>query len=591
MIILGLFDNHNAGVALLVDGEIIAVAEEERFTRVKMDTGFPKNAIDELRKEYPDLMNKIDYVAVGSTDLSFRDFATKRYPNFTVKDFLIEEKRYWYPKLQGENPDYLEVMSEYVDYDLSHYPLKSILNKKDPKELRVIRRDFISDYLNISSEKINFIDHHTAHAHHAYYSSPIREKTLIFTMDGWGDNTNATVSIEDNGDLRCLYRTNDFNVGRIYHFVTLLLGMMPAQHEYKVMGLAAYAKEHYIVEPLKVFQKILCVEGLEVKKLVDIENHYQYFKTELEGYRFDAIAGALQSFSEDIMVQWVSNWIEHTGISTVVMSGGVSLNIKASKKISELKNLSKLHISPGAGDESICIGAAQVEWKKHNDSNFLKPISSPYLGLGYNQIDVDLMINHPFVKDNYNCKRDVTKIEIAQLLAQGEIIMYMQGRMEFGPRALGHRSILASPQDASVVQKINTIIKNRDFWMPFTPSILAEKSDEYLINPKKISADYMTMAFDSTDKAKKDLVAAIHQTDSTLRAQLVSKEFSPLYHEVLTEFYKITGIAGLLNTSLNIHGKPIVHKPIDIVNEILTNKIVKMDYIVVDNILFSSKKP
>ena len=589
MIVLGLHDNHNASATLLVDGEVVAVAQEERFTRIKMDSGFPKNAIDALKRNYPQEFRKIDRVAVGCVDQSFIDFATKRYPSFKIKDFLIEEERFWLPKMNGAKPDYLQVMREYVDFSKCHYPLDQIKNIYDVNELREVRKGYIANYLEILENKIEFVDHHASHANHAYYSSPIRDNALIFTIDGWGDHANATVNTIENGSLNCLYRTEEFNLGRIYHFITLLLGMQPEQHEYKVMGLAAYAKEHYIEEPLKVFEKTYAVEGLKIKPLLNIKNHYQYFRKNLEGYRFDAIAGAVQRFTEKILCQWVSNWISEKGISKIVLSGGVSLNIKASKKISELDQISDIYVCLGGGDESLSIGAAQFVWNKYQDAKLLKPISKPYLDLGFNESDIALATQHPFVKENYDIIQGVGAKEIAEILLKGNIVAYMHGRMEFGPRALGNRSILASPINPSIVQVINTAIKNRDFWMPFTPSIKAERKDDYIINPKNINANYMTMAFDSTLKAKKDLAAAIHPVDSTLRPQLVYKELSPEYHNIISEFEKLTGVGALLNTSLNIHGKPIVHEPINVVEEILMHDLVDLNYIVFDDILIRSK--
>lgn len=366
--------------------------------------------------------------------------------------------------------------------------------------------------------------------------------------------------------------------------------MQPEQHEYKVMGLAAYAKEHYIEEPLKVFEGMYKIDGLTIKPLLDITNHYQYLRRELEGYRFDAIAGAVQRFTENILTEWVRNWTLETGLSKVILTGGVALNIKASKIISELDSISNIHVAIASGDESISIGAAQYLWNESQNPMILKPIDSPYLGQGYNSEDINEALEHPFVKQHYDIVENCSSKDIAEILARGEIVAYMQGRMEFGPRALGNRSILASPIDTGIVQVINTAIKNRDFWMPFTPSILDEFADEYIVNPKNIDARYMTMAFNSTDAAKTNLRAAIHQVDSTLRAQIVYKDLNPNYHDIISEFSKITGVGALLNTSLNIHGKPIVHKPIDVIDEILLHPLVELKYFVFDNYLISLKE-
>ncbi len=586
MVILGLHDNHGASAALLVDGKVVAAVEEERFTRLKMDSGFPKMAIDYLRGQYKEEFRNLDYVAIGCVYQSLKDFATKRYPLFGIKDFLIEEEKFWIPVLEGKNPNYMDVMKEYVNSSLCHYPLDTIKNPSNHNEIRKIRQTFIAEYLNIPIEKVGFVDHHACHAHHAYFSSPLRKDVLIFTIDGWGDFTNATVhSVEKNGELKCLYRTENCHIGHVYRFITMLLGMKPAEHEYKVMGLAAYAKEHYIREPLKVFEQTYYVDGLEFKIGTPIKNHYQYFKKRLEGFRFDAIAGAVQRYTENMLVQWVKNWVEHTGFSNVVFSGGLALNIKASKRISELPQIKDMFVCMASGDESLSIGAAQKKWVDLAGAAELQPITAPYLGPGFDEKDIKEALTHPFVRDHYKIIEKISLVDIAKLLVRGEIVAFMMSNMEFGPRALGHRSILADPRDEKIVRVINEAIKNRDFWMPFTPSILEERAEDYLINPKKLKAPYMTMAFDATQKAKDELKAAIHPYDMTLRPQVVMKKYSPRYHALIREFECLTGVGGLLNTSFNIHGKPIVRKPIDAIREVISHELVDLKYVVLDDVL------
>ena len=296
MITLGIHDGHGASVALFQDDRLVAAIEEERPTRKKGCSGFPASAIDRLRDEFPKLMSNIDAVAVGTIVHDFSLFATKRYPEYSIADFLFEEKNYWKPVLcDGEQLDYLAIMSHKVKLDDDHYPLHTIVDNPSSARVQEMRRAFISDYLNISAEKIEFIDHHTCHANHAFFASPIREDCLVLTMDGAGDGANCTLSEVRGGEITELYRTNECNIGKVYQYVTQLLGMKPAEHEYKVMGLAAYAKEHYIQEPLEVFKQTYGLQDGKFVALTDIENHYQYFKDRLEGYRFDAIAGQCKS--------------------------------------------------------------------------------------------------------------------------------------------------------------------------------------------------------------------------------------------------------------------------------------------------------
>lgn len=588
MIVLGLQDGHGAGVALLVDGEIISVNEEERFTRIKGDSGFPKKSIDFLINKYGHYVKKSDYIVIGFRDQEFKLFATKRYPCFGVRQWLIEEERYWIPTLvNNEKVDYLKVMNEYVDYSLNEYPLGSIINPDDLEEVRKMRGAFTAKYLNIPEEKIVFVDHHTCHAHHAYFSSPLRENVLIITMDGFGDGTNATIHVvdKDNNRLKCLYRTNQCNIGRVYQYVTLLLGMKPAEHEYKVMGLAPYAKEYSIKEPLEIFKETYYIDKLEFKIDKPIRNHYQYFKKRLEGYRFDAIAGALQKWTEELIVEWTKNWIKHTGLNNIVFSGGVALNIKVSKCIADLPEVKNIFICQGGGDESLAIGAAQYQYGQVDSPLKLKPIRTPYLSDGFDENDIMEALEDPVIRNNYSITENVTYREIAEILASGEIVAFMTGNMEFGPRALGHRSLLADPRELKIVKIINDAIKNRDFWMPFTPSILEERAADYLVNPKNLMAPYMTLAFDSTERAQNDLAAAIHPQDMTIRPQIVNKDVSPEYYSIIKEFENITGVGALLNTSFNMHGRPIVYKPIHAVEEVIKNELVNLKYIVFDRTL------
>ncbi len=592
MNILGINDGHNSSIALIKNGETIAILEEERFSRIKADFGFPKQSLDYSKKKYPEFMKSIDYVGIATKKMEFYSMATKRYPKFKIKDFLIEDKLYWEPYLSNDKKiDPSKVMKKYVNMKLSYYPLKSLKNKNDFEEINKMRINFTSKFLNINPSIIEFVDHHTCHAHHGFYSCKNKKNSLIFTIDGFGDNTNAAVFTEINNKLKCLYRTNIFNIGRIYSLITLYLGMKPAEHEYKVMGLAPYAREHDIEPILKIFKDTYYIKGLKVKIKNKIKNHYKYFKNRFEelGCRFDAIAGALQLYTEEILINWIKNWLIFTRKKKVILSGGVALNIKACKKISELNNVKQLEVPMGSGDESISHGAAQFMHMKKNSKVKLKGISSPYLGAGYNKNDVLDFKKNRFIKRNFKIIEKVKIKKIAKLLSEGKIIANLRGNSEFGPRALGNRSLLADPRDKKVVKTLNDSIKHRDFWMPFTPSILYEDRKKYFKNKKKLNAFFMTLAFDSTETGKKDILAAIHERDMTLRPQLVKKKINPFYHSLIKEFKSLTGVAALLNTSLNFHGKPIVLKPQDLLKEVIMNKAVELNCVLIEDTLFQRK--
>ena len=278
----------------------------------------------------------------------------------------------------------------------------------------------------------------------------------------------------------------------------------------------------------------------------------------------------------------------------IIFCGGVASNIKANQILSNLKEIDKIFVPPGSGDESLSIGACWALMDKFSKNKKLIkkifPLTNAYLGDTFNKKDIDKFKNHPLIKKKYQkINGDPDKLA-AKALLNNQVVAVCRDRMEFGPRSLGNRSLIANPSSKEIVDKINSTIKGRDFWMPFAPSIMQEKIDEYIIDNKKSDFSYMTFTSNSLLKAKKDFIAALHPADNTMRIQSVSKNKSPNFHRLLEKFYNISGIPGVLNTSLNIHGKPIVKNPIDIVNELIKVSNVSIDYIIIDKYIFKLKK-
>ena len=569
MIILGVWDGTPSSAALIVDGKILIAISEERLSRSKNAYGFPEKSIEIILSKTGYKISDIDEVAMSTASLSPTYFYTSRNATFSIQDYWKEQKEYWYKKFyKGEDPKYLEIFKDKLISNNFPYDENLIKDEKDASGMWKARKKHLSETLGINENKISLHDHHTCHACYGYLMSPYREKeSLIFTMDGNGDNTNGTISKAKYGQqLSFISRSSNFNLGRIYRYATLLLGMRPADHEYKVMGLAAYNSEKYGKDAYEVYKNTLQVEGLNFKYKNKIKDHFFYFKEKLEGQRFDAIAYGVQRFTEEILTNWIKNGIEHTGIRNVVMSGGVAQNIKANKCISELENLNQLFIPPGPGDESICIGAAWLQFlKKGGEIKDIPIQTNAYFGTTYhlNEIESELQ---KIDSNKFEFKKIDNK-EIAELIAQGEVIArFGKDPMEFGARALGNRSILADPRKQETIHYINKLVKMRDFWMPFAPSILEERQDDYIVNPKKIDSRYMAIGFDSTPLARKDLSAGLHPFDRTMRPQVVTSKDNPSYHSLIKEFEKITGVGALLNTSFNIHGEPIVGSPSDAIS-------------------------
>ena len=230
------------------------------------------------------------------------------------------------------------------------------------------------------------------------------------------------------------------------------------------------------------------------------------------------------------------------------MSGGVAQNIKANKIISELDELDSLFIPPGPGDESICVGAAYLEYIKHDKliSN-IDPPSTGYFGPSYSDDVIEASLKK-MIPDNYRIQK-ASDNKVAELIAKGDVVArFGDGKMEFGARALGNRSILADPRKPDVIHHINKLVKMRDFWMPFAPSILAEREKDYIVNPKNIDSRFMAVGFDSTTIAKDHIPAGLHPFDRTARPQIVHKSDNPSYHSLIKAFEKITGVGALITT-------------------------------------------
>lgn len=578
-----------SSAALIKDGVLIAAVCEERFSRNKNEHGYPENAINFCLKEGKLNSKDLDYIASATLQLPSIFEATKRYSNFSIEDYVNENKKYWKPKLiENKEIDYFSIFEKKPN---KFYNFSFMEKEKDQKKWDELfqeeRKRNLSKKLEIPGEKIVFTDHHSGHAYYAYFMSPFRKNVLIITADAWGDGCNCSVWLGNNNSLELQFKSPNNNLARLYRNMTLLLGMKPNEHEYKLMGLAPYATDYQIKKPYDIFKKTLYVDGLDFKYKEKPTDNYYWFKEKLEGLRFDGIAGGVQKYVEELMVQWVMNLIKKYHYNTVAYSGGLALNIKINKEISELNELENIFVPGGGGDESQSIGAALFVLNKFAKSvEFIAPMHD-YHGPEIIPENIEKILEEKKCISDYKIRNDITNKEIAEFLGSDMIVARCKGKSEFGPRALGNRSILANPSNIENLRKINKQIKHRDFWMPFTPSILIERAKDYVVNPKNLLSPYMTMAFESTKLAQKDLIAAIHPSDYTVRPQFVEKIYNPEYHELISEFEKITGIGGLMNTSLNLHGEPIVGNTKDAIHTLINSEL---DSLVIGNKIIIRRK-
>lgn len=588
MNIIGVHDGHNASSCFLKDSKIEIAIGEERLTRNKHQYGYPYKSINKIIDNQDLKSVDIDFVAMSTKTLPPRYFLTQRNSNFSVKDYWEEQKSYWYPLLYEDiKPSYTELFKRYLNDDLFPYDKDLIKNEDDHKGMWDARVKHICTQLNLSKDKILVYDHHKSHAAYGIYTSPLfrKKSLLVLTVDGGGDNTNATVSIvNDIGQVSEISRSSNCNIGRIYRAITLLLGMRPSDHEFKVMGLAAYNTEKHGYDSYKVFKDTLQVDGLGFTYKTKPKDHFFYFKDKLENQRFDSIAYGLQRRTEELLTEWIRNCVKETGIKDIVISGGVAQNIKANKKILEMDCVDSLYVPPGPGDESISIGAAFLGNAEKNKS--IKSRSfSPYCGSKYSDKFIENFLKKD-LPDNWEFKR-TNFMEVADLLSKGEIIARFSSEgMEFGARALGNRSIIADPRRQDVIHYLNKLIKIRDFWMPFAPSILEDRVNDYLVVEKNNISKYMAIGHSSKKLAEVDLPAGLHPFDKTSRPQIVCEKDNPEYYNLIKSFESITGVGAVLNTSFNIHGEAIVESPED---AIFTLKNSGLKYLFIGNFLVLKK--
>ena len=576
MNILSLYTSLPSTAAIYQHGRITAATHEERFSRLKNDERFPNQSIRYCLEEAGLQAQDLDAVAIASfLGFSYEDTVTRK-SQWTPQDYLREQYERWLPLSRGEPQQSRSLLDMFPDkIDLNLYPggilaqLRDLPDRND--RLQKGRKAMVADYLGVPEARVRYIEHHRCHAAYSYYASPFRgEKVLALTIDGAGDGLNATIGIfDEQGTYSRHYQTRDCNIGRIYRYMTLLLGMKPNEHEFKVMGLAPYGKAKHAQKALDVFKSTLYVDGIEFKWHDRPTDSYFWFRERLEGVRFDNIAFALQTWAEDLLTEWVGNAVARFGIGKVVIAGGVAMNIKAMGKIAALPVVENLFIGGSAGDESMAISAGIClaedlarEAGKPWDSRAVASLPHLYLGPSATP-GQEAAVVVGLDSSKYQVSPSPTQAQIAELLRDGKILARCAGRMEFGQRSLGNRSILADPSDLRVKEKINAAIKSRDFWMPFAPVMLNSYVDRYLINPKRLESPHMTIGFDTTPAGYDAMIAACHPADRTARAQILHRETNPELYGILEAFESLTGRGALLNTSFNLHGYPIVNTPAD----------------------------
>jgi len=570
--VVGIHNGHNASAAVVCDGELRFALQEERLTRIKNQGGLPKETLTAITSQFPGTTDpgRTLPVAFGGENLTKcewrRDAILASYGN-TSKSAMGTAKT-------------LARKSSFLSHKMNHWKWKNL------------EHEIAATLAGVKPLAMGF-DHHLCHAAAAYFGwGKMEGDILVLTCDGAGDLVCASVNVGNGGKLRTIARTDEsHSVGAFFATTTFLLGLRPLEHEYKVMGLASYAEK--AGEAKKIAEEFWQLFEFDPANSMvwrrrngspPMQLASAYLSRMIQRKRFDHVAAGSQLFIERFLSTWVRNCVQETGIRRVALSGGVFMNVKANKRILELPEVEELFVFPSCGDETNAIGAAWLLHQKETGAN-PAPLSHLYLGLESSEPQIEAAVrNYKFqhavaVKE----EQDIEK-SVATLLNQRQIVARYKGRCEFGARSLGNRSILANASNHDAVRTINEMIKCRDFWMPFAPSVLEERSEEYFAKPKPMPAPYMIMTFDTREQKRPALAAAMHPCDFTGRPQEVSESVNPDYFRLLKYFEELSGEGIILNTSFNLHGEPVVCSPQDALRVF---DVSGLQYLALDRLLLS----
>lgn len=538
----------NGAACLIDDKKIIAFAEEERFNRIKHSTYYPpKKSIEYCLQEAGCSLKDVDYIALG--------FDT--FGNIIKSNFYDELKAvYWKANLSQKE----SALSKIIFYLTSYYH-------------GLVRLPF-----NYKDKKVKFIRHHLAHAASTYFVSSF-DKACIISLDGSGGQEAGILAIGENNRIRILKRVPPSqSLGGLYETITQILGFEGHDGEGKVMGLSAFYKN-----PPKRFSFVNFKDG---EVFIDHKKMYNYLskirlkvkKNQLSETNI-FLAASVQKTLEDAYLN-MGEWLyKTTGVKNFCLAGGVALNCLANTKLLNSPFVEKIFIQPAAHDAGTALGAALLAYQDVTGTLPNIKFDHVYLGPKFSDADIKKTLDKGMIK-KYKKYKDIEKVT-AKLLSTGKIVGWFQGRMEVGPRALGNRSILANPKLPWIKDAINERVKGREPWRPFAPSILEECAKDYLVDVD--SSPFMILESRVKKEKIKDLISATH-IDGTVRPQTVSKKTNLKYWQLINEFYKITGIPVLLNTSFNLAGEPIVCTPED---ALATFYRCGMDYLVLGDYLIS----
>lgn len=593
---------HDSAAAIVSNGEVIAAAQEERFTRKKHDPGFPANAVRFCLDYAGCSLDKLDAIAFYDKPLLKFERLLETYYAFTPRGInsFITAIPVWLKE-------------------------KMFLKRLLQEELSRI------EAYNTRKVKLLFPEHHLSHAASAFYPSPF-EEAAILTVDGVGEWATASISHGRGKDIRILRELKfPHSLGLLYSAFTYFLGFKVNSGEYKLMGLAPYGVPDS--EEVKRFVRTIRSELVDIKDDGSIWLNQEYFNyatglTMVNEKKWERLFGfpirkpedelalhhcnlglAIQQVTEDIVVRMAAEAQRLTGSEYLCMAGGVALNCVANGKLFNSGLFRNIFIQPAAGDAGGALGAAQAAChiyfgQERQTPKGLDGMRGSYLGPDYSDKEIETVIRkYEAVYQKFEQTADMCR-DVAEKLSEGNVIGWVQGRMEFGPRALGARSILGDPRNEEMQRKLNVKIKYRESFRPFAPSVIAEECNQYFqhngVSP------YMLMVQPVCCKRRRPLPAGYHEKsireklyhlrsdmpavthiDFSARIQTVHRETNPVYYQLVQEFKRLTGYGVVVNTSFNVRGEPIVNTPEDAYRCFMRTE---MDFLVIGNYLFDKKQ-
>lgn len=553
-LVLGVNTTHDACATLLRDGEIVLAVEEERLSRVKHHFGIPVRAVEACLREAGATIDDLDHVA------------------------LYMDPRLW--------------LRSYGLHFLRHLPASLAFTRREP----ALWRSFLGAERQFREatgfrRRFHRVEHHTAHVESAYFPSGF-ERAAALTVDGAGEAvTTLLAHVDERGIRRHASARYPRSVGKVWEAVTDWLGWRATQDEGKTMGLAPYgtarlvdafaqvlrpSAEELFHQDLSFFDYPHGAARLVSDRFVSTFGPPRSRDAPVEDHHRD-VAFALQHWTEEVVISLARRLREMTGARHLVMAGGVALNCVANGRLARAGLFDEVFVQPAAGDNGASLGAALHVAHRKLGVPRGNAMRTAFLGPGFTEQDtLTAAAARGLTPEPHG---DVVE-RTAELLAQGAVVGWMQGRMEYGPRALGHRSILADPTRPDMKDRVNRLVKFREAFRPFAPSVPLERAAEWFADVRP--SPYMLLAFPVRPEVRERLPAVTH-VDGTARVQTVAREDEPRLHALLTAFGRRTGVPVLLNTSFNVRGEPIVCTPAEALDALLRTGL---DAVVVGDLVF-----